>query len=92
MSGASLSNERTVYERMLCSLLRVLNTAEDGYQDIRQFLACIFDAQISVLHSFDEFCDQYWRYRMMSLHELLRVIKELKADLEGWTMLNAEDC
>ena len=70
IKGKFLSNERAVFERMLFSLLRVLETFTDGFQDICELLATVLKTPTPMLHRFDGFSDEYWVHRMSRLtHE-----------------------
>lgn len=59
LSGKSLSNRRTVLERMCFSILRVLGTLGDEYEDMIIFLAITLDIQAPLLEPFDGLTDQY---------------------------------
>lgn len=63
LNGERLSNERTVSERMVLSVLRVLDTVEDS-EKMRTFLATVLDTDTPVLEPSHESSDQYWKYRM----------------------------
>lgn len=71
LNAEPLRNERAVFERMAFSILRVLDTFGDDYQDMRQFLATVLDKKPPLLDPFDGFSDQYWMRRMkgMLAHE-----------------------
>jgi hypothetical protein len=59
LSGKSLSNQRTVFERLGFSSLRVLTTFGDEHEDIIQLLAVTLDKDAPPLEPFDGFTDQY---------------------------------
>ena len=70
IKGKFLSNERAVFERMLFSLLRVLETFIDDFQDICELLTTVLKTPTPMLHHFDGFSDGYWAHRMSRLtHE-----------------------
>ena len=99
IQGKFLSNERAVFERMLFSLLRTLETFTDGFQDICELLATVLKTPTPMLHRFDGFSDEYWAYRMSRLtHEeafrktniqdIMDYIVTLDVDdEEGWKMV-----
>ncbi len=99
IKGERLSNERAVFERMLFSLLRVLETFKDGFQNTCQLLATVLKTPTPILHCFDGFSDEYWVYRMSSLtHEkafgntniyyiMDHVVTLDVYDEEGWKMV-----
>jgi hypothetical protein len=105
IKGELLKNERAVFERMLFSLLRVLATFIDGFQNIRELLARVLQTPPPILHCFDGFSDGYWVHRMRSLtyeeafgrtniHYLLEqyVVETavvLDVDGEEWVMLES---
>ena len=64
IKGEPLSNEQTVFRRMLFSFLQVLETPIDRYQNISNFLTAMLHTATPILDPFDEFSDQYWVYRM----------------------------
>lgn len=63
MSGEPLSNERTVYERMIFPFLQVIDTSRGDYQVIHQFLATVLDIDAPTSEPPDRFSDQYWQCR-----------------------------
>lgn len=102
MNGEPLSNERVVFERMLFSFLRVLDTFIEDCQDIRQFLATVLDTAPPLLEPFDGFSDQYLVRRIgkrrlshkdafeMSHQCLVETTIEPSTDIEeGWMMLQS---
>jgi hypothetical protein len=99
IKGERLPNERAVLERMLLSLLRVLETSTDGFQNICELLATVLKTPILILHRFDGFSDEYWVYRKSKLihekafektniHYIMDYIVTLDIDgEEGWKMV-----
>jgi hypothetical protein len=70
IKGKRLSNKQAVFERMLFSLLRVLETFTDGFQNICELLATVLKIPTPILHRFNGFLDEYWVHRISSLtHE-----------------------
>ena len=67
IKGEFLSNERAVFERMLFSLLRVLETFTGSFQDIYELLVTVLKTPTLILHCFDGFSDKYWVHRMSRL-------------------------
>jgi hypothetical protein len=65
--GASLNNERGVFERMIFSFVRVLGTFRDDYQEVIQFLVTVLDTDPPLLDPLDRFSDQYWVQRVHGL-------------------------
>jgi len=65
LNGKPTRNERAVSERMVFSLLRVLDTdtLRGQGQEIRQFITTILDQNTPVLDLFDGFSDKYIVYR-----------------------------
>ena len=59
LSGKSLSNQRTVFERTGFSFQRVFLTFGDEYEDMNQLLAVALDKEPPLLESFDGLSDQY---------------------------------
>jgi hypothetical protein len=59
IKGERLPNEQAVLERMLLSLLRVLETSIDGFQNICKLLATVLKTLILIPHRFDGFSDKY---------------------------------
>lgn len=57
LSGKSLSNQRTVFERIGFSFLRVLATLGDKYKDMVQLLAVALDKDPPFLELFDGLTD-----------------------------------
>jgi hypothetical protein len=100
VNGDHLSNQRTVFERMAFSFLRVLDTFKDDHHNIRRFLATVLDTNTPVLDSFDGFSDQYWvrrmenglahkdAFEMTGLQYLIEEIVGLGTD-EDWVMLQS---
>jgi hypothetical protein len=64
LNGRSLGNSRIVWERMVFSLLRVLRSSANQYEDLIQFLATALDRETPLLDSFDGFSDQYLKRRI----------------------------
>jgi len=64
LNGQALSNRRTVFEQTVSSLLRVLNTLEDGSENTIQLLDAVLDKEASVLGPLDGCSDQYWAKRI----------------------------
>lgn len=64
LQGQSLSNKRTVFERMACSFIRVLPTFGDKYADIISLFATTLDTDAPLLERFDGLTDQYVAARM----------------------------
>jgi hypothetical protein len=59
LNGQSLGNSGIVWERMVFSLLRVLRSFVNQYEDLITFLDTVLDREPPLLHVFDGFCDQY---------------------------------
>lgn len=59
LSDKSLSNQRTIFERVNFSFLRILVNFDDKYENIIQFLTIAIDKISSLLKSFDELTNQY---------------------------------
>ena len=78
LSGKSLSNQRTVFERLVFSFLRVLITLGDEYKDIIQLLAVALDKDPPLLESFDGLTDQYVAERIKNRVPHLSARKEVK--------------
>jgi hypothetical protein len=70
IKGERLSNERAVLGHMLFSLLRVLETSTDGFQNLCEFLATVLKTPTLILHRFDGFSDEYWVHRTNRLNRL----------------------
>jgi hypothetical protein len=99
VNSRPLRNERSVFERMLLSFLRVLGTLKGDYQDVCQFLATVLDTDTPILDAFDGFSDQYWVRRMRDklAHEdafemtgcqyLMETSVGLDTDNEDWMIL-----
>ena len=78
LSGKSLSNQRTVFERLRFSSLRILITFDDELEDIIQLLAVTLDKDASPLKSFDGFTDQYAAGRIKHRLFHLNACKEMR--------------
>lgn len=59
LSGKPLSNQRTLFERVGFSFLRVLTTFGDGYKGIIQLLTVALNKSPPFLEPFDGLTDQY---------------------------------
>jgi hypothetical protein len=59
LDGHLLGNSRTVWERMIFSLIRVLRSYMDQFENLIMFLYTILDREPPLLHAFDGFSDQY---------------------------------
>jgi hypothetical protein len=59
LNGHSLENSKAIWERMVFSLLRVLSSFANQYEDLIQFLASVLDRETPLLDPFDGFSDQY---------------------------------
>lgn len=64
LNGHSLENSKMVWERMVFSLLRVLSSFTNQYEDLIQFLASVLDRETPLLDPFDGFSDQYLTRRI----------------------------
>lgn len=64
VNGDPLSNQRTVFERMAFSFLRVLDTFKDDHHNTRRLLVIVLDTNTPLLDSLDGISDQYWIRRM----------------------------
>jgi len=78
LSGKSLSNQRTVFERVGFSFLRVLTTFGDGYEDMIQLLANALDKGPPILEPFDGMTDQYVVERIKNRRPHLNAYREVK--------------
>jgi len=78
LSGKSLSNQRTVFERIGFSFLRVLTTVGDEHKDMIQLLATALDKDPPLLEPFDGLTDQYVAQRIKSRLPHLSARKEVK--------------
>lgn len=87
LSGKSLSNQRTVFERLSFSFLRVLTTLGDEYKNIIQLLAVALDKDPPLLESFDGLTDQYVAERIKNRVPHLSARKEVKGLRLTETML-----
>lgn len=87
LSGKSLSNQRTVFERLSFSFLRVLTTLGDEYKNIIQLLAVALDKDPPLLESFDGLTDQYVAERIKNRLPHLSARKEVKGLRLTETML-----
>lgn len=98
LSGKSLSNRRTVLERMCLSMLRVLGTLGNEYEETINFLAITLHIQTPLLDPFDGFTDQYLLSRIRTLpHKgAYKVVTDLrmpeldKKDGMEWVILASE--
>ncbi|KAL9045088.1 MAG: hypothetical protein Q9214_001826 [Letrouitia sp. 1 TL-2023] len=77
LTGESLSNRRTVFERIGFSFLRILATLGDKYEDIIQLLAVALDKDAPSLESFDGLIDQYGAPRIKNGVSHLRSYNEV---------------
>ena len=77
LTGESLSNRRTVFERIGFSFLRVLATLGDKYEDMIQLLAVALDKDAPSLESFDGLTDQYGAPRIKNRVSHLRAYNEV---------------
>lgn len=82
-----MSNQRTVFERLGFSFLRVLTTLGGGYKDIIQLLAVALDKDPPLLESFDGLTDQYVAERIKNRVPHLSARKEVKGLRLTETML-----
>jgi len=73
-----LSNQRTVFERIGFSFLRVLTTLGDDYKDMIQLLAAALDKDPPLLEPFDGLTDQYVVQRIKKRLPHLSARKEVK--------------
>lgn len=78
LNGESLSNQRTVFERIGFSFLRVLATLGDEYEDMVQLLAVALDKDPPFLEPFDGLTDQYVAERIKNRLPHLSACKEVK--------------
>ena len=78
LSGKSLSNQRTIFERLGFSSLRVLTTFGDEHEDIIQLLAVTLDKDAPPLEPFDGFTDQYAAGRIKHRLSHLSACKEVR--------------
>jgi len=78
LSGKSLSNQRTVFERVSFSFLRVLDTFGDRYENMVQLLAVALDKDPPFLESFDGWTDQYLVERIKNRTSHLSACKKVK--------------
>lgn len=78
LNGESLSNQRTVFERIGFSFLRVLATLGDECKDMIQLLAVALDKDPPFLESFDGLTDQYMAERIKNRLSHLSACKEVK--------------
>ncbi len=81
LNGQALSNRRTVFEQTVSSLLRVLNTLEDGSENIIQLLDAVLDKEASVLGPLDGCSDQYWAKRIQDRLNHSRAFDEARDEL-----------
>jgi hypothetical protein len=58
LNGQDISNRRTVFEQMILSLVRVLDTLNTSEETVR-LLAQVLDREASVLEPLDGVADQY---------------------------------
>lgn len=77
LNDESLSNQRTIFERIGFSFLRVLITLGDEYESIIQFLAVALDNP-PFLDPFDGLTDQYVAERIKNKLSHLSACKEVK--------------
>ena len=73
-----MSNQRTVFERLGFSSLRVLITFGDEHEDTIQLLAVTLDKDASPLEPFDGFTDQYAAERIKHRLSHLSTCKEAR--------------
>ena len=78
LSGKSLSNRQSVFERVGFSFLRVLTTFGDKYEDMIQLLAVALDRDPPFLESFDGLTDQYVAEKIKNSRPHLSACKEMK--------------
>lgn len=78
LSGKSLSNQRTIFERLRFSSLRVLITFDDEHENIIQLLVITLDKDAPPLESFDGFTDQYAAGRIKHRLSHLSACKEVR--------------
>ena len=79
LSAKSLNNQRTIFERMRFSFLRILTTFGDEYEIIIQILVVAFDKDPSLLKSFDGLTDQYEIERIKNKTPHPSAYKEVKS-------------
>lgn len=99
IKGKFLSNEQAVLGRIGLSLLRVLETFTDGFQNTCELLATVLKTPTPILYRFDGFSDEYWVHRMSSLtheealektniHSIMDLVVTLDIDgEEGWKII-----
>lgn len=78
LSDKSLSNQRTIFERVSFSFLRVLASFDDKYENIIQLLTIAIDKISSLLKSFDELTNQYVIERIKNRDSHSSVCKRMK--------------
>lgn len=78
LRGISLSNQRTVFERIGFSLLRVFTTLGDGCEDIIQLLDGALDKDPPLLDALDGLTDQYIAKRITGRLSHLNAYIEIK--------------
>ena len=64
LKGQSLSNKRTIFERLAFSFLRVATSLGDNYIDIIQLFVTTLNKEAPLLERFDGLPDQYFAARM----------------------------
>lgn len=78
LRGMSLSNRRTVFERIAFSFLRVLTALSDEYEDMIQLLALALDKDLPLLDPFDGLTDQYVAGRITNRLSHLKTYVEVR--------------
>jgi len=79
LSGKSLSNQQTVFEKMNFSFLRILTTFDNKYKDMIQLLAIALDKNPLFLEPFDKLTNQYVVERIKNRFSYLSACKEVKS-------------
>ena len=77
LSGISLSNQRTLLDRVGFSFLRVLTALGDGYEDLIRLLAGALDKAPPILDLFDGLIDQYVVQRIKNKVPHLSALQEV---------------
>ena len=64
MHGATRTNERMVFEQMIFSFVRVLETFGNDHLEVIIFLLTVLDKDPPLLNHLDGFSYQYWVQRV----------------------------
>lgn len=94
LHGDSLGISGIVWERMVFSLLRVLGSFMDQFEDLQQFLGTGLDREIPLLHPYDGFSDQYLvrRIQGQSHDAAMPKMPELRADEDlDWVVISLSE-